>query len=71
MTLFVDDGAKTDIRDDPFTRTLLEVPGHGAYRMKGHSVTHFEAGHSCEMGNWVLGDGALPPCERVRKQTMD
>ena len=71
MTLFVDDGAKKDIRDDPFTRTLLEVPGHGAYRMKGHSATHFEAGHSCEMGNWVLDQGAVSPCDRVRKQTMD
>ena len=60
MTLFV----AMAQGDDPF-------PGPSAYRMKGHSATHFEAGHSCEMGNWVLDQGAVSPCDRVRKQTMD
>ena len=74
MTLFTDDGAKKVIKEHPFLARTLDVPKIGQFKMKGHSTSRFEAGHTCEMCNWVLDESGEPetsPERRVRKQTMD
>eukprot|EP00937_MAST-01D_sp_MAST-1D-sp2_P004651 g4651.t1 len=71
MTLFLDDGARRKIRDQPFARQAFSVPSCGTYKRKGHSVSNFEAGHGCEMCNWVLLEGQEgEEVKRERKQTM-
>ena len=73
LLLFTDDGAKKVIKEHPFLERTLDVPKIGQFKMKGHSTSRFEAGHTCEMCNWVLDESGEPETspERVRKQTMD
>ena len=61
------------IKEHPFLARTLDVPKIGQFKMKGHSTSRFEAGHTCEMCNWVLDESGEPETspERVRKQTMD
>ena len=54
MTLFADEGALEQMSERPFADTVIEVPGHGSFKMRSKSGTSFEEDYTFEMANYKL-----------------